>query len=130
MSDPAELPEFHDAVICRVEARDGDLFLHVEYAHGRTPDSPEEAGTLVLLGVSRVDDEGVPVAPDALGSGFDDASILTLDVEDEGRLLSMIVVWDRYAPRESRTAVHRIVAREICWRRAVEEPVADGLRTS
>ena len=105
---------FHDAVIVEVSAEADAVVIRVEDVtvyQGET--CIHQAGRLRVEGLRAFDVDGVPGVVGQMKAGFDDGQILKLSMK-EG-VLEMLVEWQNYAERRTRTASCRLEGQRIYW---------------
>lgn len=101
---------FHDAVIVSIQVKGDSIRLRVEDV---TTTNGAEVGFLDVLGVTRVEEDQQVVPGASLGTGFDDAEILHLEI-GEGALQGLLR-WENYAEGRSRVCSFRIVGKQVGW---------------
>ena len=105
-----ELPEGDAGWVAReVEQRVGEGVLVVDDAHWLDPLTrqvvPALAGRIRIVAAARREDEGTPVALDALGQGFERVDLEPLEASDAAQMVRMV------RPDLSEAAVTKVVAR-------------------
>ena len=103
---------FHDAVVVRFIASRGRIEIDVERVSCYNGDElNQEAGKLIVEGVSRLTENGEPVAAPTVE--FDDGQILELEMHS--RHLELLIEWENYSSHSTQVAEYEIYGESVYW---------------
>jgi len=103
---------FHDAVVEAFRVCTGRISLKITNVSNYGPEGAvQETGELRISSVSSFLEDGVPVEEPTID--FDDGQILELEMD--GKNVTMLVEWESYGGGETTVCSYRISGRSVSW---------------